>query len=192
MTDELFPIETTNAEFIGFEPITIAEPVPPRAETKKSDLPAPAKPRRRRAKKPDRRVAVRVWFDERELVKLNGRAVAEGLTLPDYLRRRALRDPRVRGRQAPGGDDLFAGAEITQTTVVRLSASLSPEMEERISTYFSPEQGVGGVPFRQPPIAALPAQPKVFTRLSQFLAVLVGNRWPGHRRADSRNALPSL
>jgi hypothetical protein len=188
MTDQLFPIETaaTNVEFIGFDGASIVEAAPPEADGGKSALPVKAKPRRRRASKLEKHVAVRVWFDGRELAKLNVRAAAQDMALPEYLRLRALRDPRVRNRQAgASGGDLFARAEITQTTtVVRLSAPLSPEMEERITAYFSPASTIIIDPARNPPmISAPPSRPNVIAKLTQFLTVLVGTRWPGQRAA---------
>ncbi len=146
-------------------------------------MPVPATPRRRRARKLEKRVAVRVWFDQRELVKLNARAVAQGVELPEYLRRRALRDPRSR-RVAPRRDDLFAQAEITQTTVVRLSARLPTELEERITAYFSPGDRVVVETARDPPmLSVLPSRANVFAKLAQFLTMLAAPRWPGQRAA---------
>jgi hypothetical protein len=186
MTDQLFPIETAtpDAEFVGFETAQIIEPEPPKAEPRKRTASARAKPRRR-ANKLEKRVAVRVWFDGRELAKLNGRAIAQGMGLPEYLRLRALRDPRIRNRQTPApSNDLFARAEITQTTtVVRLSAPLSSEMEERITAYFSSGERVVIEPRETPVLTALPSRPNMFAKLTQFLMVLVGTRWPGQRAA---------
>jgi hypothetical protein len=192
MTDQLFPIETatTDAEFVGFETAQIVEPSLPEAERGKRAASAPAKPRRRRANKLEKRLAVRVWFDGRELAKLNSRAAAQGMALPEYLRLRALRDPRVRNRQATPRDDLFGHAEITQTTtVIRLSAALSPEMEKRITAYFSPGDHLVIEPQREPPaLAALPSRPSVFAKLSQFLTVLVGTRSPRQRAVPPAGA----
>jgi hypothetical protein len=191
MTDQLFPIETAtkDAEFVGFETAQIIEPEPPKTESRKRAASAPTKPRRR-VNKLEKRVAVRVWFDGRELAKLNSRAAAQGMALPEYLRLRALRDPRVRNRQATlPRDDLFGRAEITQTTVIRLSASLSPEMERRITAYFSPgDQLVIGPQRDAPALPALPARPSVFAKLTQFLTVLVGTRWPGQRAVPPAGA----
>src|SRR5215472_3280979 len=107
MTDQLFPIEAaaTDVELIGFDGASVVEPAPPEADAAKSALPVKTKPRRR-ADKLEKRIAVRVWFDGRELAKLNGRAAAQGMALPEYLRRRALRDPRVRNArtETSGGD----------------------------------------------------------------------------------------
>ncbi|HWB48421.1 MAG TPA: hypothetical protein VG651_04875 [Stellaceae bacterium] len=178
MTDGLFPMDEVGAgiEFVGFDPMPAASGGEP------ASLPVPAAPRRRRAKKLQKRVAVRVWFDQRELVKLNARAVAQGVELPEYLRRRALRDPR--SRAVPRRDDLFAQAEITQTTVVRLSARLSPALEERITAYFSPGDRVAAEAPREPPmLSVLPSRANVFAKLAQFLTMLAAPRWPGQRAA---------
>jgi hypothetical protein len=184
MTDQLFPIETAtnDAEFVGFETAQIIEPEPLKVEPRKRTASAPAKPRRH-GNKLEKRVAVRVWFDGFELAKLNARAAAQGMALPEYLRLRALRDPRVRNRQTPN-NDLFARAEITQTTIVRVTASLSPEMEKRIAAYFSSGERVIIEPPRDPTIlSTLPSRPNMFAKLTQFLTVLVGTRWPGQRAA---------
>jgi hypothetical protein len=193
MTDQLFPIETatTDAEFVGFETAQIIEPSLPAAEREKRAASVPAKPRRRRANKLEKRVAVRVWFDGRELAKLNSRAAAQGMALPEYLRLRTLRGPRVHNRQATvPRDDLFGRAEITQTTtVIRLSAALSPEMEKRVTAYFSPSDQLVIEPQRDPPaLPALPSRPNVFAKLTQFLTVLVGTRWPGQRAVPPAGA----
>jgi hypothetical protein len=184
MTDQLFPIETatTDAEFVGFETARIIEPARPEAERGKRAASVPAKPRRQRAKKAEKRVSVRVWFDHRELAKLDSRAAAQGMALPEYLRLRALRDPRVRNRQVTAStDDLFARAEITQTTVVRLNARLSPEMEERVTAYFSSGNRLIIEPRDPPVLAVLPSRLNVLAKLTQLLTVLVGTRWPGQR-----------
>ena len=185
MTEQLFPIETAtnDAEFVGFETAQIIEPEPLKAEPRKRKASALAKPRRR-ANKLEKRVAVRVWFDGLELAKLNGRAAAQGMALPEYLRLRALRDPRVRNRPTPSSD-LFACAEITQTTtVVRVTAPLSPEMEKRITAYFSSGERVIIEPPRGTTVlSTLPSRPNMFAKLTQFLTVLVGTRWPGQRAA---------
>lgn len=187
MTDQLFPIETaaSDTEFVGFETAEIIEPEPPSTQRRKRIAAGPAKPRRRPANKLEKRVTVRVSFDRRELAKLNGRAAAQGMALPEYLRLRALRDPRVRNRQAAvSRDDLFARAEIIQTTtVVRLTTPLSPEMEERITAYFSPGDHVVIEPREAPVLAVLPTRPNVFARMTQFLTVLIGTRRPGQRAA---------
>jgi len=119
-----------------------------------------------------------------ELAKLNGRAAAQGMALPEYLRLRALRDPRVRNRPTPS-NDLFACAEITQTTtVVRVTAPLSPEMEKRITAYFSSGERVIIEPPRDTTVlSAMPSRPNMFAKLTQFLTVLVGTRRPGQRAA---------
>jgi hypothetical protein len=180
MTDQLFPLEepTSDVEFVGFDGGQIVEPVP---VDDNRDTPAVAKRPRRRAKRPPKRVAVRIWFDERELRKLNGRAAEAGVALTEYLRRRALRDPRVRARSpVPAGSDLFARAEIVQTTMVRLSAPLSPEMEERITTYFCPADGFVVGPMREGPVLNPVSRPMRFARLGQFLSVWFAARWPRH------------
>jgi hypothetical protein len=189
MTDHLFPLEkpTTDVEFVGFGGGCTVEPVRAGEDRNRQAVPAIAKPAvakpRRRAKKAPKRVAVRIWFEERELLKLNGRAAEAGVALPEYLRWRALRDPRVRARPSePLRNDLFARAEIIQTTtVVRLNAPLPPEMEERITTYFSPTEGLGPQSPREGGMLGPVARPMMLGRLAQLLTVCIAALRPGHR-----------
>ena len=186
MTDQLLPFEerATDADFIGFDGAQLVEPVPI-DEGKKPALPAVVKPPRRKAKKARKRVTVRVSFDERELTRLNKRAAEAGVELAEYLRLRALRDPRPRARVIePSGRDLFARAEIIQTTTVRLITPLSPELEQRIATYFCPPIRLGPQPVREarPALSAAP-RPVLVGKMAQRLTAWVVARWPRHRAA---------
>jgi hypothetical protein len=81
---------------------------------------------------------------------------------------------------------LFAGNKVgdkvMEVTVVRLTATFSPDLDRRISAYFSPEGGFGQDQLREPPrLELLPARPNLFARLGQLMTELVTVRWPGHR-----------
>jgi hypothetical protein len=185
MTDDLFPIRdeaATDIEFVGFETTATIEPAQLKAEIAAPEH--PAKPRRRRVvkKRPMRVHPIRVVFDDREFLKLSAQAEGQGMALPDFVRLRALRDPRVRNRaMALPAEDLFARISVMQVTTVRLTSRLSPEIERRINAYFSPDNRVIADPPRERHRLALPARPKILGKLGRFLAELVGPRLPGHR-----------
>ena len=185
MAEELFAVgydAPASVEFIGFES------VPEAASDGKNPQAKPgskAKPRRR--VKSRKQHPVRVWFDDRELGKLNNRAGAEGITVPEYVRVRALRDPRARGRQALSGGDLFAR---TDPARIKLrSGRLPSQLEKRINTYYSAENRVGTEPRRARPKAGdAPGRPKMFARLGHFFTELMGSRMNGHRAAPGTGA----
>lgn len=179
MTDELLHIVDESAEaveFIGFESTPVAEAQPDTSAADAAKLPVPAKPRRRRAVKAHKRThPVRVMFDDDEFLKLNVQADAQSMPLPEYVRRCALRDPRLRVR--PGGpvaDDLFGRDKVVEMTLARLVVPLSPELERRINAYFVPQARFEGQRRR-------PALANVFARLGQLMTGLVAPRWPGQR-----------
>jgi hypothetical protein len=185
MAEELFAIgydAPASVEFIGFE----AAPEPASdSKNRPAETATTAKPRRRA--KGRKQHPVRVWFDDRELSKLNNRAGAEGKTVPEYVRVRALRDPRARGGQAASGEDLFARADPARAKL--RSGRLAPQLEKRINTYYSAENGVAAEqPRARPKLGDLSARPKMFARLGHFLTELVGSRIPGHRAAPGTGA----
>lgn len=183
MAMELIPVggdATAEVEFVGFESASMIDPAPAEPVSVESaeetpGLPVPAKPRRRRAVKAHRRThPVRVVFDDDEFLKLNLRAGAQNMALPEFVRRCALRDPRVRSSQtAPPANDLFAQDKVVEVTVMRMIAPLSADLERRIIAYFSAQDR-----FRDR--SRHPGRSGVFTRFGQFVAELVGSRW-GHR-----------
>jgi hypothetical protein len=191
MLDEMSPPvdePTIAVEFIGFEGPPAAEFAPIESGDAVPALPVPVKPKSRRAAKGRKRThPIRVVFDEDEFRKLNMQADAMGMGLSEFVRRRALHDPRTRNRQVtPSADDLFAGNKVgdkvMEVTVVRLTATFSPDLDRRISAYFSPEGGFGQDQLREPPrLELLPARPNLFARLGQLMTELVTVRWPGHR-----------
>jgi hypothetical protein len=129
-------------DFVGFDGASAIEPALVSFETGPSDLPAKAKMGgRRAAKKRKRAHLVRVWFDDRELLKLNARAGADGMGWSDCIRVCVLRDSRRTRRPAPAAEDLFARAEPKQARLSRNAVRLSPELEARITAYF-PETDV--------------------------------------------------
>jgi hypothetical protein len=189
MLDEMSPPAdkpATVVEFIGFESSPIAEFGP--VDGAASARPVPVKSRPRRATKARKRAhSVRVVFDEDEFRKLNMQAGAAEMALSEFVRRRALHDPRIRSRQvAPHAADLFAGDKVRdnvmEMTIVRLTAPLSPDLEQRINVYFSPPGRFGqGSVHELSRLELLPARPNLFARLGQLVAELVAVRWPGHR-----------
>jgi hypothetical protein len=191
MLDELSPPPdepATAVEFIGFENPPTAESVPVVGHGGAPASPVPVKPRPRRTTKARKRThPVRVVFDEDEFRKLNLQAGAVGMALSEFVRRRALQDPRTRSRQlAPPADDLFVGDKVrdkvVEVTVVRVTAPLSPDLDRRIAAYFSLEDGFGRGQLREPPRLELPPpRPNLFARLGQLMTELVAVRWPGHR-----------
>jgi hypothetical protein len=191
MLDELSPPAdepATAVEFIGFESPPAAESVSVKGNGAVPALPVSVKPKPRRATKARKRThTVRVVFDEDEFRKLNLQAGAVEMALSEFVRRRALHDPRTRNRQsALPADDLFVGDKVrdkvVEVTVVRLTAPLSPDLDRRITAYFSSEGGFGRGALREPPpLELLPARPNLFARLGQLMTELVAVRWPGHR-----------
>jgi hypothetical protein len=180
----------TAVEIIGFESPPAEKRVAVECEVVAPALPVPVKPKPRRAMKARKRThPIRVVFDEDEFRKLDLQADAAGMALAEFVRRRALHDPRTRSRQpVPPADDLFVRDKVRdkvmEVTVVRLTAPLSPDLERRIAAYFSPEGGFGRGPLREPPrLERLPARPNLFARLGQLVTELVAVRWPGHRAA---------
>jgi hypothetical protein len=191
MTEELFAIEDNAAaqvEIIGFESAAMPEPASVSCENSQTELPEPAKPRHRRAAKQRKHThPVRVVFDDREFLKLNSRAGVVGVSVPEYVRDRALRDPRARNRQAASaGGDLFAPSHPAESKFSRNLARLSPEIEERINAYFSPENRVNSDrPRTKPKIGDAAGRPKIFAKLGHFLTELVGSRTLGHHAAPN-------
>ena len=188
MTEELFELSedaATCVEFIGFE--NASKPAPPAGQNHGPQLIAPTKTRRRRSAKPRKQThPVRVWFDDRELFKLNSRAGAQGISLPEYVRVKALRDPRARSRQASSDEDLFTHADPTLVRFNRRSSRLPPQIEKRINAYYSTENSVGAEPPRdQPKVGDVSRRPKIFAKVGHFLTELVGSRMPGHRAAGA-------
>jgi hypothetical protein len=192
MLDELSPPAdepATAVEFIGFESPPAAESVPVMGHGGASAPPVPVKLKPRRATKARKRThPVRVVFDEDEFRKLNLQAGVVGMALTEFVRRRALQDPRTRSRQvAPPADDLFVGDKVrdkvVEVTVVRVTAPLSPDLDRRIAAYFSPEDGFGRGQLREPPRPELLPSPRfnLFARLGQLVTEIVAVRWPGHR-----------
>jgi hypothetical protein len=187
MAEELFAIgydAPASLEFIGFE----SAPAQGVVENRQTEPPVMVKPRRRRSAKLRKQThPVRVWFDDRELGKLNSRAGAAGVTVPEYVRVRALRDPRARGRQAAPGEDLFARADPARAKL--RSGRLPPQLEKRINTYYSAESGAGAEPARaRAKMGDASGRPKILARLSHFLTELVGSRMHGHRAAPGTGA----
>jgi hypothetical protein len=178
MTDALLQLvdEPMNeVEFIGFESTPVVEASDQPAEDG-AKLPVPAKPRRRRAAKAHKRThPVRVMFDDDEFLKLNVQADAQGMALQEYVRRSALRDPRVRVRPAiSAAEDLFARDKVVEMTVARILVPLSPDLERRISAYFLPADGS----VRERTRLGLP---HLVARLGHLMTGLISPRWSGHR-----------
>jgi hypothetical protein len=191
MLDELSPPAdepTVPVEFIGFESAPTAECAPMQGDVVAPALPVPAGPKPRRAAKPRRRThPVRVVFDEDDFRKLNLQADAVGMALSEFVRRRALHDPRPRNRPASlPADDLFMRDKprdkVVEVTVVRVTAPLSPDLDRRIGAYFSPEGCFDRDPLSEPARQKLfPAQLNLFARLGQLVTELVTVRWSGQR-----------
>ena len=182
MSDELAHIvdEIADAvEFIGFESTPVSEAHPDMPVEDAPKLPVPAKPRRRRAAKAHKRThPVRVMFDDDELLKLSIQADAQSMPLPEYVRRCALRDPRLRVRPpGPVADDLFGRGKVVEVNLARLLVPLSPELERRINAYFLPQGRLGGERRR-------PAVANVLVRLGRLMTGLVAPRWSGQRAAS--------
>ena len=191
MTDRLsLPQDEPAAaiELIGFgnksagEAVTVAPDVVPPAVV------APKKSRARVAAKPRKRThPVRVVFDEDELRKLTLQAGAAEISLPEFIRRRALREPRARSRQiALPVADLFGrdmpDGRVLGVTVVRLTAPLSADLERRISAYFAPNGTLSqAAPRELPHLAPPPARPNFFARFGQLVTDVAALRWLGHR-----------
>ena len=179
----------STVEFVGFESAPAAELAPAEVEGAASAPPVRVKAKSRRAVKARKRThPVRVVFDEDEWRKLNLQAGAVGMALPEFIRRRALRDPRLRGREVtPSADDLFVGGKTSnkfvEVTVMRVTAPLSPDLDRRIAAYFSsPLSGLGRGELRDPSRLELAfARPNLFARLGHLVMELVAARWPGHR-----------
>jgi hypothetical protein len=186
MAEELFAIgydAPASVEFIGFDSSSPQDV----GENRQAEPPATVKPGRRRRDKTRKKThPVRVWFDDREFSKLNSRAGAAGVTVPEFVRVRALRDPRVRGREIAPGADLFAPASLARG---RLRSGLPPHLEKRISAYYSAKSGGRPEPTRaRATIGDASARPKMFARLGHFFTELVGSRMPGHRAAPGTGA----
>lgn len=173
-------------EFIGFENTALAEEASPTPSV-------PARPRRRRAVKIHKRThPVRVMLDDDEFLKLNVHAKAQAMALPDYVRRAALRDPRLRVRPPMSADDLFARDKVTaaREKAVEIAVApdpasplpvptpLSPDLERRIDAYFLPENRFE----RESPRSVFP---HALARLGHFMTGLIGPRWSSHRAMPS-------
>lgn len=180
MSEQLFAFrESTpaNLEFVGFE-----DGLPPAGECEQAGPPKKAA-RHTRAKKPRKRPhVVRVTFDDREFLRLAGRAGAKGVSIDDYVKAQALRDPRLRTRQGgSSGRDLFASPPppaATAPAIVDLPAALG----ERIDAYFVAEPRFSaGLPVPVRKIGRLRPQTPRLAKLGHFLADLVAARW--HRAA---------
>jgi hypothetical protein len=176
---------TPGVEFIGFDATLIVEPVPMSREGRRVALPAPVKANHRRAPKPRKQSHhVRVCFDDREFLKLNNRAGAAGVSVPEYVRVRALRDPQRSRHSASAGDDLFARANPPRTKFSRSQVQVSPEIDKRISAYYSPENSFkADLPRAKAAIGGLPRRPKVFAKLGHFFTELVRPRISGDQVA---------
>jgi hypothetical protein len=185
MAEELFAIgydAPASVEFIGFESPS-AQGV---GENRQAEPPMMVTPRRRRSAKARKKThPIRVWFDDRELGRLNSRADAAGITVPEFVRVRALRDPRIRGRETAPGEDLFAGVEPARRKL--RSSRLPAYLEKRISAYYSAESSAEAARARAK-IGGASARPKILARLGHFFTELVGSRMPGHRAAPGTGA----
>ncbi|HTQ33219.1 MAG TPA: hypothetical protein VMI30_03520 [Stellaceae bacterium] len=175
-------------EFIGFDNASAGETVAVARDGGAPVLIAPKKSRAHVAAKPRKRThPVRVIFDEDELRKLTLQAGAAEISLSEFIRRRALHEPRARSRQvAPPAADLFGrdapNGKALELTVVRLTAPLSADLEQRISAYFAPSNSLSQGPFREPTrLAPLPARPNLFARFGQLVTDVAALRWLGHR-----------
>ena len=180
MSEQLFAFdEGTRAEceFVGF-----GDELPP-AQRRGHEQPEPPKKISRRAsrKKPRRRAHIlRVAFDDREFLRLTGRAGAKGVSLDEYVKAQALRDPRVRARSAgPSDQDLFAPAPPPpRVAIPPAKRELSPELSERIDTYFTAEPRFSaGLPVPVYKTRRLRPQAPRLAKLGHFLADLVAARW---------------
>ncbi len=176
MTDEFVRIVDDVAgevEIIGFETTLAVE-----SSDNAPKLPVRIKPQRRRVvKAPKRSHPVRVMLDDDELLKLNVQAKAQGMALPEFVRRRALRDPRLRTCPATlAADDLFARDKTLEVAVAPSLVSLPPDLERRINAYFLPDD-------RALLECPKPAPTRFLARLGYFMAALVGPRGSGHRAA---------
>lgn len=154
---------------VGFD----SEPV---AASEAEDEPVPAKSRpRRRSKALVRSHAVRVWFDDREIDSLTDCAAAEGIDLADFVRDRALRDPRMEDGQAlPAGADLFVPATSPAQPDEPGVPSLRPEMEQRINAYYASGPKFPAIAPDDRSVVETAAERKRLGRLGHFFTVLVG------------------
>jgi hypothetical protein len=188
MTDELFVLSedaVADLEFIGFDDAPTAEPVSAKAEIEEAEALTPAKPaRQRRAKARTLPHSVRIWLDDRELLKLSGSADAAGIALAEYLRARVLKDPKARTRLADlaqCGPDLFLPAASPTSIPAPAMARLSSDLEERINAYYAPGDRLDMNVIPSGRDAGDLAQPNRLSRLGQVLTELFGTRQLGHR-----------
>lgn len=188
-TDELATFGEDLAEgleFVGFDSLAPTEPEPiDRESGPVGDQPARTKARRRRrATTRARPHAVRLCFDDREILKLTGSAEAAGIALPEYLRGRVLKDQRSRGQQAapPGSVDLFAPVMSAPPLVERGIPPLSADMEERVDTYYALRDGFNPAAHRYG------RRPNRVARLAYLLVELVRVRPLGDRAMPREGA----
>jgi hypothetical protein len=197
MTGGMFALEgaaTNGLEFIGFDPVPLAEAEPARDEDIHAMVAIPPKPaRRRRGVAPMRPHLVRIWLDDGELLKLTEGADAAGIALPDYLRARALNDPKARARPAAREPDLFLPVALPPSAPAPPEApapvivQLSPDLEERIDAYYAPADRFDANAIFYGRATGDP-KPGRLGRLGQFLIELFGARPLSHRALSREGA----
>jgi hypothetical protein len=181
---EMFALEdaaaTGGLEFIGFDSPPVLETDPSLDEDISAAVAIPPKPaRQRRAKGHTRQHSVLIWLDDEELLKVTEGADAAGVALPDYLRARALKDPKVHSRPADGVPDLFVVPPPAVPAPV--IAELPPDLEERINAYYVPADRWDVKPISYGWAGGGLKRSDRFSWFSRLLAELFGGRSAGHR-----------
>jgi hypothetical protein len=186
MTGEMFALKdaaaTDGIEFIGFDSLPLVEIDPTRDEDISAAVAIPPKPvRRRRAKVHTRPHSVLIWLDDGELLQVTEGADAAGVALPDYLRARALNDPKADARPAECIPDLFLPVASPPAVPAPVIAQLSPELEERINVYYASGDRLDLNAISYGWASGGLKRLNGFSRLGHILAELFGVRSAGYR-----------
>lgn len=199
VTGEMLALEGTasdGCEFIGFDPAPLTQAAPVRDEdVRDTPINPPRSARHRRECAQTGLHSVRIWLDDGEFRKLTDSAGAAGVALPDYLRSRALKDPKARTRSAKCGPDLFLPAASPSSVRKPPSipepvfAQLSPDLGTRIDAYYASGDRVDVNANPYGPATRDPKHPAGFSRLGHAFTELLGMRPLGGRALPHR-ALP--
>jgi len=195
---EMFALEdaaaTGGLEFIGFDPVPLAEADPVQHDDAPATAARPPRPARRvHPKAPKRPHSVRVWLDDEELSELAGGADAAGIALPDYMRARALKDPKAHALPAKSDLELFLRIPSPPSVpapspVPAPVIALSPDLEERIDAYYALDDCPDANAISYRPAAGDLKRASMFSRLGRLLTELLGVRPLGHRALPREGA----